>query len=152
MKRTSVFLIVVALVVCMSGCFTPFRMPYQLTLSSTEGGKVTTPGEGIFTYWEETTVDLVAEAEGGYHFANWTGNVTSTTTNITMNGNYSITAYFITPMMSAGYEHTVGLKSDGTIAAVEAKTEVLLSPLYCGHCPVGCYSGSSHHNCFGLSK
>jgi len=142
----------VALVAGIVGCFTLFRMQYQLTISSTEGGKVTTPGKGIFTYWEETTVDLVAEAEGGYHFANWTGNVTSATTNITMNGNYSITAYFITPMMSAGYEHTVGLKSDGTIAAVEAKTEVLLSPLYCGHCPVGCYSGSSHHNCFGLSK
>jgi len=100
----------------------------------------------------------VATPDAGSQFVRWAGdvktiaNVTSTTTNITMNGDYSITAYFITSMMSAGYEHTVGLKSDGTIAAVEAKTEVLLSPLYCGHCPVCCYSGSSHHKCFGLAK
>jgi hypothetical protein len=75
-------------------------MQYQLTISSTEGGNVTIPGEGIFTYWEGTTVNLVAEAEGGYHFANWTGNVStignvaSATTNITMNCDYSIAANF----------------------------------------------------------
>ena len=98
--RVSIFLIAVALVAGMVGCFTPFRMQYQLTISSTEGGKVTTPDEGIFTYWEGTTVNLVAEAEEGYHFANWTGNVstignvTSATTNITINCDYSITANF----------------------------------------------------------
>lgn len=90
----------VTLIAGMVGCFTPFRMQYQLTISSTEGGEVTTPGEGMFTYWQGTTVNLVAEAEEGYHFANWTGNVstisnvTSSTTNITMNCDYSITANF----------------------------------------------------------
>jgi len=77
-------------------------MPYQLTLSSTEGGKVTTPGEGIFTYWEVTTVNLVAEANEGYCFVNWTGDacacniadINAASTDITLNGNYSITANF----------------------------------------------------------
>jgi hypothetical protein len=32
----------------------------DLTISSTEGGSVTTPGEGTFTYGEETVVNLVA--------------------------------------------------------------------------------------------
>ena len=100
MARISIFLVAVALIAGMVGCFTPFRMQYQLTISSTEGGKVTAPGEGIFTYWEGTTVNLVAEAEQGYCFGNWTGdvstigNVTSATTNITMNCDYSITANF----------------------------------------------------------
>jgi hypothetical protein len=61
---------------------------------------VTTPGEGVFTYDHGTVVDLVATADANYDFVNWTGNVgtignvTSATTNITMNGNYSIVANF----------------------------------------------------------
>jgi len=100
--RGSIFLIAVALVAGMVGCFTPFRMQYQLTISSTEGGKVTTPGEGIFTYWVGTTVDLVAEANEGYCFINWTGDacacniasINDASTNITMNNDYSIIANF----------------------------------------------------------
>ena len=71
-----------------------------LTISSTAGGSVTTPGEGTFTYAPETLVDLVAEAEEGSPFVNWTGdvdtigNVTAAATNITMDDNYSITANF----------------------------------------------------------
>ena len=63
----------------------------DLTISSTEGGSVTTPGEGIFTYEEETVVDLVATPDEGYRFDEWTGNVSTiadiyaATTNITMN-------------------------------------------------------------------
>jgi hypothetical protein len=71
---------------------------YSLTISSTSGGNVTTPGEGTFTYDEGTVVDLVAAPDAGFRFVNWTGNVsticnvTAATTNITMNGNYAITA------------------------------------------------------------
>jgi len=73
---------------------------HNLTISSTEGGEVTTPGEGTFTYDEGTVVNLVAEADEGYQFVNWTGNVSAiadvnaTATNITMNDHYSITANF----------------------------------------------------------
>ena len=73
---------------------------YNLTISSTAGGSVTTPGEGVFTYAAGTVVNLVAQAEEGYEFVRWTGdvgtiaNVNAATTTITMNGDYSITANF----------------------------------------------------------
>jgi uncharacterized protein YegL len=73
---------------------------YNLSTSSTSGGNVTTPGEGTYTYNASQVVNLAATADANYHFVNWTGNVgtignvTSATTNITMNGNYSIVANF----------------------------------------------------------
>jgi hypothetical protein len=75
---------------------------YSLTTSSTEGGSVTTPGEGIFVYAANTTADLVAEPNVGYPFLKWTGNVstigniTAAATNITMYDSYSVTATFET--------------------------------------------------------
>jgi hypothetical protein len=73
---------------------------YSLTISSTEGGNVTTPGEGTYVYGNSTVVELVAEADLHYHFVGWTGDVSTianpeaASTNITMNGSYSITANF----------------------------------------------------------
>ena len=51
---------------------------YELTIASTDGGSVTTPGEGIFPYYAGTQVHLLAEAEAGYGFVNWTANTTVT--------------------------------------------------------------------------
>jgi TRAP-type C4-dicarboxylate transport system substrate-binding protein len=101
MKTLSTFVITVALIVGLVGC-APAPTQYNLTISSTEGGSVTTPGEGTgsFTYDEGKVVDLVAEAEEGYQFVNWTGdvdtvaNINAASTTITMNDNYSITANF----------------------------------------------------------
>jgi len=73
---------------------------YSLTISSTEGGEVTVPGEGMFIRDAEGVVDLVAEADLHYHFVKWTGDVDNidnpdaASTNITMNGSYSVTANF----------------------------------------------------------
>jgi hypothetical protein len=73
---------------------------YSLTISSTTGGNVTTPGEGTFIYDVDEVVNLVATPASGYQFDNWTGNVTAianvnaASTTITMNGNYGITANF----------------------------------------------------------
>ena len=73
---------------------------YDLAIFSTEGGEVTTPGEGTFGYDEGEMVNLVAQADDGYHFVNWTGNVgtvanvDNATTTITMDSQYSITANF----------------------------------------------------------
>jgi len=97
MKKFSIFLVTVALVAALVGCA---GVAYDLTISSTQGGEVTTPDEGTFTYAEGTDVDLVAEAEEGYHFVNWTGDVDDIadvedpTTTITMNDDYSVTANF----------------------------------------------------------
>ena len=71
-----------------------------LTISSTTGGNVTRPGEGIFSYYPGRVINLVAEPEAGYRFVNWTGDVDTiarvkaAATNITMDGGYSITANF----------------------------------------------------------
>ena len=97
MTRASIFLIIVALIGGTVGC-APAR--YELTISSTEGGSVTNPGEGSYTYDAGTKVNLVAVADEGYRFASWTGDVSTVadgedpTTTITMNSDYSITATF----------------------------------------------------------
>jgi hypothetical protein len=99
-SRIAIFLLTAVLISGMAGCFTPFRVQYALTISSTEGGEVTTPGEGTFSYWEGTVVNLVAVADEDYQFVNWTGNVSAivdvnaAATNITINVHYSITANF----------------------------------------------------------
>ena len=91
--------VVLALSVGLIGCG---GVEYNLTISSTAGGSVTTPGVGNFTYDKGTVVNLVATPSAGYyHFVNWTGDVgtiadvNDATTTITMNGNYSITAEFV---------------------------------------------------------
>ena len=101
----SVFLVIAALIAGMAGCVLP---KYDLNVSSTEGGEVTAPGEGMFAYDEGTVVNLTVEAEDGYQFVNWTGDVSTivdvaaASTNITMNGNYSIKANFGTEMIHEG--------------------------------------------------
>ena len=80
--------------------FDPWLSAYRctLTISSTAGGSVRTPGEGIFTYDAGTEVELVAITEFFHYFDKWTGDVgtiadvDSAATTITMNGDYSITA------------------------------------------------------------
>jgi len=80
---------------------------HYLAISSTAGGSVTEPGEGVFTYSEGTVVYLVAAPDVGYRFDRWTGEVgtigdiESVATAITMNDNYSITAEFI----AVGWSH-----------------------------------------------
>ena len=109
----------------------PGEGKYRLTVHSSNGGSITTPGEGAFTYDTGTVVSLVATPASGYQFDNWTGDVGSVaavnaaSTTITMNGDYSVSANFefeeqpeYTFMIAAGHFHTLGLKSDGTVVAV----------------------------------
>ena len=73
---------------------------YDLIISSTAGGEVTDPGEGIFDCEEGTVVSLVATSQAGYEFVDWTGDVddvadvNDATTTITVNRDCSITATF----------------------------------------------------------
>jgi hypothetical protein len=79
---------------------TPQIVQYDLTIRSTAGGSVSIPGEGAFTYDGGRVLDLVARADSGYRFVNWTGDVTTianvngASTTITMNDDYSIAANF----------------------------------------------------------
>jgi hypothetical protein len=75
---------------------------YELTISSTTGGSVITPGQGVFPYYAGTVVELSAEAETGYGFVNWTadptvtfGDASATTTTFTMpSQDATVTAHF----------------------------------------------------------
>jgi uncharacterized protein YkwD len=108
-KRVSIFFIAVALVAIMAGCSFidgdggdngDNGESYTLTIISTAGGSVTTPGEGYFTCDPGETVNLLAEPEEGCQFVNWTGSVdtvanfTATSTNVTTNSHCSIRANF----------------------------------------------------------
>jgi len=78
----------------------PPPIQYELSISNTAGGSITGPGMGSFTYGEGTIVDLLATADAGYRFVQWTGNVGTiddvyaAATAITMQDDYSITANF----------------------------------------------------------
>jgi hypothetical protein len=89
-----------------------------LTISSTGGGSVTSPGVGPFAYGEGTVVNLAAIPNTGYRFVNWTGDVDTVadvedaTTTITMDDNYSITANFV-----AVYDLTISCTDGGSVLA-----------------------------------
>ena len=88
---------------------------YDLTISSVEGGSVTTPGEGTFAYDAGEVVELEATSDDGYQFDEWTGDVADVndaTTTITMDGDKSITAVFsaVTPGASPASFSASGLQ------------------------------------------
>jgi hypothetical protein len=99
-KTVGIFLAMIALMAGMAGCDEEPSLQYNLTISSTEGGSVTTPGEEAFAYNETTVVNLVAEPDQGYQFVKWTGDtgaiedVNAASTNITVNAACAITAIF----------------------------------------------------------
>jgi hypothetical protein len=107
--------VMLTLSVGLIGCGGEVVPEYSLTISSTEGGSVTSPGEpGPYTYDEGEVVNLVANAEEGYEFVNWTGDVDDiadvedATTTITMNSDYSITATFAVKQYSLVIHSTEG--------------------------------------------
>jgi hypothetical protein len=106
---------------------TPQIVQYDLTISSTAGGSVTVPGEGTFTYNASAVLDLVARADSGYRFVNWTGDVTTianvngASTTITMNDDYSIVANFA-EMPPGQVTLTVSSSAVGPIATTPSTT------------------------------
>ena len=102
MKRACIFLIIVVLAVGIVGCSTNIVPQYTIKISSTTGGTVTTPGEGLFRYPAGTVVNLVAQAERGYEFGAWVTNVDiiadayNASTTVTVNRNwYFVVANFV---------------------------------------------------------
>jgi Tfp pilus assembly protein PilV len=78
-----------------------FFMEYELTTDSSSGGSITAPGEGSFSYDNGETANIIANPETGYLFSEWTGDVetvgsvSSASTTILMNNDYSIVANFV---------------------------------------------------------
>jgi hypothetical protein len=82
-------------------CTGPSTTTYTLTITSTAGGNVTTPGEGTFTYNATQVVNLTATPDNGYRFVNWTatagtfGNAIAASTTFTMPAqDATVTAHF----------------------------------------------------------
>ncbi len=78
--------------------------PRTVTVSSSDGGAVSVPGEGEFQYEKGTSVSILANAKGGYLFWGWTGTAvtagkvgdsTSPITSLTMDDNYTLCANFV---------------------------------------------------------
>jgi hypothetical protein len=73
---------------------------YTLTYTAGSHGPITAPAMSPTTHNSGDIVTITAVPNAGYHFVNWTGDVstvastTSASTTITMNGNYAITANF----------------------------------------------------------
>jgi peptide/nickel transport system substrate-binding protein len=132
MARVSIFVIAVALIAGLVGCEAAPAKQYDLTIASTEGGKVTFPGEGTFTYDEGDVVNLVAEPDEGYRFVNWTGdvdtigNVRAALTTITMNADYSILASFeLKPTGAFLDEVLITSEPDASVAIQKLKDDAL---------------------------
>jgi hypothetical protein len=133
----------------------PSAQTYDLTIYSSNGGSVPTPGEpGPFPYSPGTVVNLVATPEPGWYFIGWNvdvgtiPDVVDPTTTITMDSDKTIRADFWfgrrLGFQVAAYEHhTVGLKSDGTVVAtgynsagqcnVESWTDIIQVAAGSGH-------------------
>jgi hypothetical protein len=104
MTRKLMLVALIALLVCTgfgfkASCTAP-ATEWRLTISSTEGGSVPIPGEGIFWYSDGQAVVLSARPDPGYRFVNWIGKVQAindahqATTIINMELDYTITANF----------------------------------------------------------
>jgi hypothetical protein len=83
--------------------YKPCLSGYGLTISSSSGGSVSTPGEGIFTYDHDSAVSVTATAQSNHHFVNWTGtaatagkiaNPSSHSITIAVDGRYTLKANF----------------------------------------------------------
>jgi hypothetical protein len=137
MRGICILLITVLLIVGLAGhsftadCEEMPPVQCSLSINSTAGGSVTIPGEGVFTYDQGQVVNLVATPDAGYRFDKWTGDIDSiaqvsaTSTNITVGGNYPVTANFVA--VEAGH---VGIKAGDWIKLAYAITGLTPGQVY----------------------
>lgn len=95
--------------------------PSDLTTSSSAGGSIMLPGEGVFTYDCNTPVDVRAVPEPCYHFTGWTGtavdedrvvNSHDPNTTVTVDTDYTLIASFQLDTS----ELTISSASGGSVA------------------------------------
>ena len=76
----------------------------SLKVTSTAGGKVSSPALEVTRYAPGTSVDLLATAQAGYHFLEWTGTAvdagrvadpTAATTTVVVDAHYTLVANFL---------------------------------------------------------
>jgi uncharacterized repeat protein (TIGR02543 family) len=96
------------------------------TTSSPSAGGTITRAPDASSYTSGTVVTLTANASPGYHFVNWSGDLTGTTnpTTITMDGNKTVTAVFALTTTS----YTLSLLPSWNVISVPFPTPVGLLP------------------------
>jgi uncharacterized repeat protein (TIGR02543 family) len=74
---------------------------YSLTVSSSAGGSVIAPGEGVYSFTSGTSVPLLAAPDDCCEFVNWTGPVadpSNPATTVLVNANIAVSAVFSCPV------------------------------------------------------
>jgi hypothetical protein len=107
-----------------------------LTTTSGDGGNVSTPGEGTYTYQQSQIVNISASADSCYHFVNWTGdaftitnpNASSTTINMSTSNKYIVANF-------AMITYTLSLTANNSGG----------SPYFDGTSPFNCGASASIH-------
>jgi hypothetical protein len=89
---------------------------YELTISSTNGGAVVIPGEGVFTHYAGAHVQLLAEPEAGYRFVDWTAPAGIFSDETAQGTNFTMPSQSVT--VTAGFEE-VPLPTITTQAATD---------------------------------
>ena len=82
---------------CCSGpdCSTDPELYSTLTTSSTDGGSITSPGEGEFTYEKGDSVTVLYSADENCSFDSWSGDCTGTgSCQVIMNSDKAVMAHF----------------------------------------------------------
>jgi hypothetical protein len=112
------------------------RVLRTLTTSSYTGGSVTTPGEGSFTYDDDTEAKVVATPEKNYKFLRWTGtavdagkvaNPLKASITVLMDADYTLKADF------AFLNHTLSVSStDGGSVVVPGEGDFVYGGNFIG--------------------
>jgi bacillolysin len=107
---------------------------YYLNTSATTGGAISSPGQGVTGPYEPgQVVNISAAPDFCDYFVNWTGNITTianasaSSTTITMNDSYSITANFAPT--GATYNLTINSSEYGNVTV---PGEDIFGPYDCG--------------------
>jgi internalin A len=124
-----------------------------LDVSSTAGGRVTSPGEGTFHYPAGTTVPLAAAADPNFHFVAWTGTAVDANkvadanaleTTVVVDSNHTLVANFESeldtlyvgssgdPNGDGTQDHPLGQVQDAIAVAAEGSRLVIGSGTYTG--------------------
>lgn len=116
-----------------------------LAISSTIGGSVTVPGEGIFAYTAGATVPVTATADAGYQFAGWTGtavdagavaNPAAATTTVTVDSDYTLVANFTVErslIISSTIGGSVTVPGEGVFVYADGATVALTATADVGY-------------------
>jgi len=84
----------------------------SLTVRSSGGGTVVSPGENVFQYKPGTTVDLTATPQNGYHFTRWSGSAVEAgrvadpnapQTTVLVDAHYTLVANFLRTRIYVDY-------------------------------------------------